>query len=373
MGVAFVTFYLARREKMAPFQDFHSFWVASLAVFTESASPYSDAFTRLSSTVDGVVYPYVYPPPSLPLLYPLAVAGDLETAAFNNFILSIAAAFLIAALVIRSMPRWKSSVWFGPAVVLFLLGSLITRRELSYGQIDLYVLLFMLLAFQFRHRHFISGPALALAILLKVYAVVLLPLLVLDKRYRTIGLAAVGLIAASLVVVSPLFPPGLWQDWYRQMLSDGRIGAAFPVTNPWNVSVHGMAAKLDAPPTASFAGLLAMFALTGLAWLRSKDRIDWAHVYSASCLIALAPTIAWPQYGIYVMPAAIYCAFAALARKDFPQLVLTSLACLVLFRYATDWTVPLVHSGAVLFAANVTVWLLGLIEILRRDSRVLDN
>ena len=63
-----------------PHTDFPSFYFGAQVALIEHASPYApDAFDGAQAALGQRIFPYLYPPPSLPLFYPFTLV-DYETA-----------------------------------------------------------------------------------------------------------------------------------------------------------------------------------------------------------------------------------------------------------------------------------------------------
>lgn len=159
----------------------------------ESGSPYQSVAAGWDPCRE---FPYLYPPSSWPLL-PLAAVLPYEL------------------LALGALPLLSAAPRFGllPVAAILLFVGLGPGLYLA----NINVLVVGLLALSFRPGR-VGGLALALAVALKAYPIVLLPFLWGDRtRLRWFALALAALAASGTV----LFGPGAWADLGMTLLRQG--------------------------------------------------------------------------------------------------------------------------------------------------------
>jgi hypothetical protein len=168
---------------------------------------------------------------------------------------------------------------------------------------------------------------LSLAILLKTYPVLLLPLLVVRKRYAAAG-AVVGLLALYALAAWLVLPQQLWGDWVRNVLPTGGYGLRpfnlFLPVEPWNHSINGFLLFVDdrthtlfgmptrwltRPLTYLLAGAVAA-ATVGLSFLsarrgRAGKTLDLEVALFLLMMFLVAP-LSWEHHLVYALPAALF-------------------------------------------------------------------
>ncbi len=176
-------------------------------------------------------------------------------------------------------------------------------HEIVLGQMNLlFAAVVALAALALRDRAETRGGFLiALAVVVKPYAVIFLPWLVARRRLLSIAAAAAGLV---LVLALPAVMYGvrgnlaLHRAWWRTV-----AGSTAPnLTNADNVSVAALAAKWFGvgPASAAIAGVIgvALLALAVVVFLR-RTGIRNPDVLEASLLLTLIPLLS-PQGWDYV-------------------------------------------------------------------------
>jgi hypothetical protein len=312
---------------------------------------YDDAaFQALAAETFGksiIVYPYIYPPILAQLLVPLALL-PYETYFLVlyvlNLLLTLGCLYLLADVLDL---RATGSTW--PALFLFVLMAANHPLEITihHGQINVLVLILALFFLKFRkaEKEAAGGSALALAVFLKIYPVLLiLPALALRKWKAVIAFAAAsaGLLAASLAASGT----AVWAAFVRSTLDVflGRSASVFVrgfQCSPNNISLKGLLGQavslLRMPPGAAspiyFAVAAAMFALmiatakrTGLA----KD-IPLQGALLLIATLVLAPLTWSHHYTIMMLPLAYAFARAVRERRYAAFLPFAALGAIVLY------------------------------------------
>ena len=170
-----------------PNVDLPSFYVAGARFFRYGESPYDLASMRLFMSQDArYVYPFVYPPQSLLLFFPLSELtyehARLAVLLVNHLVF-LALMWMIPAHLLR---LWPERALAFALCVLYLLTFSPVAITLNHGQVNIMLLACIVLFWLFARRRyaFLAGFFLALAILLKTYPLVIIPFLLLIGRWR---------------------------------------------------------------------------------------------------------------------------------------------------------------------------------------------
>ena len=342
------------------FIDAPSFWSGAEIAFGLGQSPYQTGFSETATTLVGFyVHPYVYPPPSLLLLFPLSWF-DYPTAAIVILALNHLALIGIFVLVLQTLwpgglraPR-ELIAGFGVCVYIAMLQA--TRITLGHGQLNLPILFLVLAFWKSLRRGSHPGLAaipLAAAGALKVYPLLCLGMPLARRGFRTTVWAAGCLLLLTLVSLVVL-PASSWPDWIANILPTGGHGKAlagnFSPAYPLNFSLNGLSARLfsenphtDAPLLNPELGTaltyLASLILVGIAlWVsfRSRSRalteIPIAELGVYLCTIFLIAPISWIHYVVFAGTAAVLVTVATWRWEMRAHAVLSAVCLLLLFQ-----------------------------------------
>jgi alpha-1,2-mannosyltransferase len=313
--------------------DFPSiYWGARLA-FVEHRSPYVEgAFTEAEATLRQHVFPYLYPPSSLLAFYPFSLvtydAAKLillvaSHACFLGFLYLFF--FKIRAVELDAPSRGLLAA----LLVAYVLHFYPVVDNFVWGQINLVVLALVCVFWLALKRGWNAAAValpLSLAILLKTYPILLLPLLVFSKRFGAAALV-LALVVAYGVASWLVLPRGLWADWATNIAPTGGYGQQpfqlfFPV-EPWNHSINGFGCFLQdrcetifglpsfyftTPLTymlCAFVGLVTV----GLSFLSARKRsgaktLDLEVATYLQMTFLVAP-LSWEHHLVYVLPSAL--------------------------------------------------------------------
>jgi hypothetical protein len=258
----------------------------------------------------------------------------------------------------------------------------------AWGQINLIVLALVCFAWLALKRggHALSvAVPLSLAVLLKTYPVLLLPLLVIRRRYAaaawTLALVALYGLASWWVL-----PAGLWGDWLANVVPTGGYGLRpfnlpFVPVEPWNHSINGFmlfvqdrAPEVFGVPTRLITKPLTYplaaavgAATVGLALLSARrgqgERTLDADVSLFLLMTFLVAPLSWEHHLVYALPAALFAIHFLLKGPTRPPAALGVLAALFVIAWdlPRDETFPLRGvlglSNAVKFFAAFGLWL----------------
>ena len=227
----------------------------------------------------------------------------LATAKAVWFAISAAALVVLLPLSVALLPYRRQPAWLLIGVMLIGLGKYYAE-DLILGQINTLVALVAALAIAAlnRGREAVGGLLIALAIVLKPYALILAPWIAARRQRQSIAALGIGLLAASVL---PAFFYGLdgtvdlYRDWWRTVTqtTDGTL------LHSDNVSLASLWAKrLGIGSTASTlatASSIALLAATALVFLR-RTSITKPDGLEAGLLLAITPLIS-PQGWDYVL------------------------------------------------------------------------
>ena len=235
---------------------------------------------------------------AIPLaLLPLPVARTVWFAG------SVVALLALLALSLRVPADLRKPAWWLVVVLLVGLGKYYAE-DLVLGQINILLTLIVTAALVLlRHgREAPAGALVALAIVIKPYALILLPWLVARRRGRSVAAAGFGLAAAFLLPALVYGAGGavdLHGDWWRTV-SDTTAGT---LTHSDNVSLAAMFTKWFGPgPSASLAAALVALSLlgAGAALVAQRGQVEHPDALEGSLLLMLTPLLS-PQGWDYVV------------------------------------------------------------------------
>ncbi len=335
----------------SPTVDFPSFYYGAKAAFEMHRPPYLPGVWKVlqQSYPSARLFPYLYPPPSLLFFYPLSqldyLSANLAMLALNHLLfLGFLFLFLFGIMQLRPSTPLALALaaypyWFFPLV-----------STLKTGQINLVVLMAICLTWFALKRRW--GPLwialpLAIGILLKLYPIVLVPILLLRRQYKALAALALILLIASLAATWVL-PAGIWDAWYRRVASSGysTMVNTMAVATSGNQSISGFLARLffggahrlDALlPVPTVVSRLAPYVAAGSVLLvslaatyvgnrdRSDDSLHQQFSLWLLVLFLIAP-ISWDHLLVLVLPCLYLAAQRALVRRSIPLALFIAVA-----------------------------------------------
>jgi hypothetical protein len=249
-------------------------------------------------------------------------------------------AFAVLAIPLGRLPlAWAKTIWFAASLALLIVFLVLSFRlpahghgplsllvawvlltmskffghELILGQVNLLfgvVAVSSLLALKAQRDAF-AGALIALAIVVKPYALIFLPWLAGQRRRRA-TLAAIGGLAAALAL--PLIGYGfnrtvtLHREWWQTV-----TGSTAPnLLNQDNVSIAAMFAKWLGPgATASWMSVVAAVVLLLAAGyvITRRGGIEFPEGLEGSLLLTLIPLLSpqgWDYVFLIATPAVVY-------------------------------------------------------------------
>ena len=309
-----------------PAVDFPPLYFAAKVVFEQNQAPYGDdAFAAQALTLGRWLPPFIYPPPSLFVLYPLHFC-DYDTAksvllAANHLCIIFATWFILRKLFREEFDRAPGPIAGVLAIVYIMMfdPSVVT---LHLGQVNLLLLVCLCLTWHAlkRHAHALAiAVPLSLAITIKTYPLLLLPLLVFRRRYVAAA-ATVGLFGLYCLASYVLLPQNIWAEWLQKVVPAG--AEAHP--GPWNQNIRAFVARAFMPNPFSeplialpgivkpLIGLLSLLVLgvTMLIGIRTWYRrlppseIDFEFSLFMLMMFLIAP-VSWEHHFVYLLPSLI--------------------------------------------------------------------
>ena len=371
--------------------DFPTLYWGAKMVFEDGRSPYvQGAFDEIAQRQQRRIFPYLYPPPSLLAFYPFA-AVTYDAAKVRLLVASHLCLLLILYLLFLRVapfdppPAWRPFAF--ALMTVYVLNYYPVADNFAWGQINLIVLALVLLAWLALKRNWhalaVAVP-LSLAVLLKTYPVLLLPLLVLRRRYAAAAWL-VGLLAVYGLFSWWVLPRGLWGDWLTNVAPTGGYGLRpfnlFLPAEPWNHSINGFmifvqdrtqevfgvpVRLVTRPLTYLLAGAVGA-ATAGLALLSARkgegERTLDADVALFLLMTFLVAPLSWEHHLVYALPAALFAINFLLKGPTRPASALGALAALLVLA----WDFPrddmfhlkgvLALTNAVKFFAAFGLWL----------------
>ena len=338
--------------------DFPSFYWGAWLAFEEHRSPYvTGAFTEAESLLKQRVFPYLYPPPSLLAFYPFSLIS-YEAAKSLLLITSYASIlifiylffFKIAAL--DSLPSMRGVVASSSIIYVLMYYPIIDN--LNWGQINLIVLALLCLAWSAlkRNGHPLSiALPLSLAILMKTYPVLLLPLLLIKKSYRAV-VGVLLLLVVYAVIAWSVLPQSLWSDWLTNVWPSGGYGRApfnlFLPVAPWNHSINGfglflqdryaeilwMPSWLMTRPLTYLLSAFVLMVTIGLSYLCSRrnkgeNTLDIEVSLFLLMMFLVAP-LSWEHHLVYILPSALIAIYLLLYDSTQPTVKVVLIASLLI-------------------------------------------
>src|SRR5688572_1417740 len=227
----------------------------------------------------------------------------LDTAKAVWFALSAAALVVLLPLSVALLPHRRQPMWLLIGVLRLGLGKYYAE-DLVLGQINTLVALVAALALLAlnRGREAVAGLLVALAIVLKPYALILAPWIAARRQRQSIGALGIGLLVACVL---PAFVyglderVGLYRDWWRTVTTttDGTL------LHSDNVSLASLWAKRlgigSAATGLATVSSIALLIAAAVVFLR-RNGVDKPEGAEAAVLLAITPLIS-PQGWDYVL------------------------------------------------------------------------
>ena len=375
-----------------PAVDFPPLYSAAKAVFDAHRSPYGEnAFEEQALALGRPVPPFIYPPPSLLIFYPFHFFSyDTAKALMltvNHLCLLGAIVFLFRKLFREEFARAPSQLTASLVLIYILLfdPAVVT---LHLGQVNFLLLVCLCFTWNALKR---NGSALAialplcLAIVIKTYPALLVPLLVFRRRYKAAALT-IGLFALCCAASYVLLPHGVWSDWLQKVLPTGSEAHA----GPWNQNIRAIVARSFVPngfgqpiiPLPQIVQPLIMllslpvFALTMFASFACNRRADSARSVDLQMslhlfMIFLIAPVSWEHHFVYLLPSLVFVLLLLLDGTVRGQWRWVAALSLCLIAWKLPFQSPALTHGlwtlliSIKFYPAVAVWLFFLLQTWR--------
>lgn len=322
--------------------DFPSIYWGARVTFQERRSPYAEnAFPKIEGNEawGGRVFPYLYPPPSLIAFYPLSMLSYKAAKVLMLAVNHVCVLLFLYLILTKLLPENLGEPWREFAAAFYVLYVLVydaVEVNLNHGQINLVVLMFLTLtwfALRNKHSHALSiALPLSVAILLKTYPLLFVPMLFFRKKYAALALTAT-LLATYAAIAYLVLPEVLWRDWVVNVLPNGGYGKIpvnlFSPAAYTNQSINGFVARLFQPnqfvnvpfpnnglvPVVGYALAVIVGGVTvALSFFRSRKEtarnetsngiLDFEFSMYLLMMYLVAP-LSWDHHLVYLLPATL--------------------------------------------------------------------
>lgn len=278
---------------LTPRPDFKSFWEAGRLVLL-GQNPYDKLLSSLT--------PFNYPPPTL-LFLPLISIIPFELAAiFWNFF-SFLSLILVTLLLVKIV-KWKLIFWQWLLLFVLLFYSFPVKFTLGMGQINLFVLLFLMAGIDglSKKRPQLSGIFFALASCIKLSPFLWGVYLGFKKERKTV--IWMVLVVASLFLTSFLiFPWDFQKKYFTKIFLD-----AFPPTGKevyYNQALSGFTGRQFYQPSGETKQIIT-YSLSVLLLLITTFRLQrisqfsqWSAVFALMVMINI---FSWQHHLVFLIP-----------------------------------------------------------------------
>ncbi len=367
--------------------DFASFYAGAKATFIQNTSPYSQKVINEYKDEMGVdqIYPYLYPPPSLFVFYPLSKLS-FENSKWLAFIVNH---LLLVGIYLTLLPLITKN--FGTATYLPII--IFTVYFFSYdpiintftiGQSNL-ILLFCLSSIWWLisrdSKSKISdigiGLLLSITILLKLYPAILLLFFLFKRDFKVVIFATVFTLLFSFISLM-ILPAGIWQDWINVMLAKAAIGEnAIDFVSPgfpWNISVSAFFSRLfsvnnwtrpliNAPMIGTTLTYLVSIALvTAVLWksykLKSSYKTESINAEFGLYLLTmfLIAPVSWGHHLAFILPAIIITVGYLIKENPVPKTVLMITGSVIVIGLKIPYWSSVLYSPALNWAISIKMF-----------------
>jgi len=297
--------------------DFPTFYYAAV-LYRSGRNPYDLAvLANCGKIMDIQIFPFLYPPTSLPAFSPLALGAiDASLLAFQA--IGFLCLIYVLFVVIRTAEReqWPTS-WrqMGLLALASFSAIYLTFRN---GQVNIVATAAMLFAWV-RARENLEGyeaacaAALLITTLLKTYPVLLVLLFLIHRDFKVIAWFVLFTVADALLSYFTV-QHGAWHSWTADVMPTGRFGVTpfglFPPSAVWNQSLNGALSRTLGEGTTARIGIFLQAVVLGLTALvcwtsRRQGRrrfydLGFGTVVVATFLIA---PLSWFHHFVFLIPA----------------------------------------------------------------------
>ncbi len=285
-----------RQFDLRLYYDAVSYWLAG-----------HDLYSYAQPDPVNVSLGFTYPPVAALLMAPMGLLTYPAVLAISLLAI-VAAGAVFVYLVLRERVRLPKPLLLGAAGVATAFAFTLEpfRQTLSFGQINIYLALLVLLDLLVLGRRGSkwTGVGIGLATAIKLTPGIFIVYLLVVGRWRA-ALTAVGTIIATSLISLVIAPAETWKYFTSLMWETSRVGFLDTTVNQ---SVNGLIARLDAPlaPGRLPWLLLALaVAVVGL-WRARRAALggdELAGLTLAGLVGVLVSPVSWVHHIIWIFPA----------------------------------------------------------------------
>ncbi|MGW5053584.1 glycosyltransferase family 87 protein [Actinokineospora sp. NPDC004072] len=273
-----------------------------------------DPYGPMPKTSVGAALPYLYPPPSLLVIAPLALVslGVAKVLMTGLSVLALAATLYV--VISRCWPR--ATAWEVVGVTALVLPVALrlepVRETLTFGQINLWLLALVTVDCLARRPRWPRGMLVGLAFALKLTPAAFLLFFLLRRDFR--AAVTTVLSGAAFVAIGFIFA---WKDSVNYWLSgagptDGVNGTPFGT----NQTILAAIKRLVIPENVQTGLWIGLVGVTVFVVVLLMARVDapTALVANGALALLIAPT-AWSHHWVFIVPALVVFAYHAMRHR----------------------------------------------------------
>lgn len=316
------------RETPAISTDFPSFYAAAQA-YSAGANPYDLMIVDAASTeLRTKVFPFLYPPVSLPIFWLLSFAGFADSL-LGFQIVSFVSLVLLTFIVLDTaeIEAWPRE-WRIVAIVALMAFDAISTT-FQNGQVNLIATAAVLCAWRCARKGRVAiacAIALLVATLLKVLPVLLIIPFLVRRDWKVVSWFAL-LLGSTMAVAWVTVSPDVWRAWMSDVLPSGHFGETpwglFPPSDPRNQSLNGALSRLLGEAATAEIGNIVQLGVLGLTVLALSFRLrdDRTNFYDfafgiMTCATFLVAPLSWMHHYVFLIPTLV--CFASLLNRARP-------------------------------------------------------
>ena len=277
------------------------------------------------------VQPYIYPPPSLLVFWPLAYFSLQQARAifvvFSHLCFLGSIWLMLFKLTGFSRQQQLREIATAGSLV-YLLSADAVPATLGLGQINMAALFFICLALaalRGKRAPWQIALPLAVSIVLKTYPVFLLPILLFRKQFRALAFTLLFFVGFA-VLAYVVLPHNVWSTWVQYGLPAGAYGSdVVHAGYAFNQSINAFAMRLFsenyfskaplfhpflAQPVAAVCALIVMgvtvFSSFCLLRLRNREQSGGDEISAYLLMIYLIAPISWDHHVVLIFPACVW-------------------------------------------------------------------
>ncbi len=304
--------------------DFPSFYWASDALFNNNISPYNIDYIQKNTGL--AVFPFIYPPPSIIFFFPMSLF-TYDQAFLINLLTNHLAMLVFIGLLIKIF-NFAYFSYQSILITILAYTSYPFMQNVYLGQINTYIIIFILLFLLMRHKYEnIACTLLAISIIVKMYPAFILPLLIFNKDYRIL-IKTSFIIIFTTIISAFAIPRFVWQDWLLNIIPSGGYGkypkGLLQTASAYNQSLNGLFARIFTDQEDSyqliynpslgaaltyvccgFVFLITLFVTAKYIDKNAKDALEKI-VFVTMPLIFLIAPFSWSVHIVTIYPTMIY-------------------------------------------------------------------